>query len=425
MEIYCTSSAQQSVDIYISSHQGFMYPACFLEIRWNDEIILSNETRCTLKNNNKHEHDLIETDLARLKRNKILSTERKGCFTRIEQRGEVSEEIYLYCHEEYRTFSDTKFTNIRKCCRVVYEESMELDPCHHEHHDYLLSYIHSNAYLNDTVYPRILQGADEQRKEKVQELHSCLQQVLAKQTTDLRFAHGSALPHQRHYEEDAWSKRLFHSLKSGFEGFSGEYTADLRGRGTSQVLSARIPDGTPQSAFLFHGGSDFTIKKSPVYVSYHIESESDESTSGDSARGEQAHQMHGMVPDSLTSGIPGKAGQLVAAVHQSIVAKAIRKAIKGKDLVYPLTGYGLLLHKADGVSLFEVQLSPPRSTGGTSLVVKARFCDSTLTGETVCQAVITLMRYLNPPRTHPSTTSITSSTSTISSTSSTCTSHSQ
>lgn len=33
MEIYCTSSAQQSVDIYISSHQdwGSLYPACFLE----------------------------------------------------------------------------------------------------------------------------------------------------------------------------------------------------------------------------------------------------------------------------------------------------------------------------------------------------------------------------------------------------------
>lgn len=33
MEIYCTSSAQQSVDIYISSHLdwGSLYPACFLE----------------------------------------------------------------------------------------------------------------------------------------------------------------------------------------------------------------------------------------------------------------------------------------------------------------------------------------------------------------------------------------------------------
>lgn len=42
MEIYCTSSTQQSVDIYISSYQGWgsLYPACFLESSSREALLV-------------------------------------------------------------------------------------------------------------------------------------------------------------------------------------------------------------------------------------------------------------------------------------------------------------------------------------------------------------------------------------------------
>jgi len=78
-----------------------------------------------------------------------------------------------------------------------------------------------------------------------------------------------------------------------------------------------------------------------------------------SARREQAHQMHGMVPDNLTLGIPRKAAQLQQSTNL-LLQRPFDRLTKERLGIYPLTGYGLLLHKLDGVSLFEVQLSPPR-----------------------------------------------------------------
>jgi len=67
--------------------------------------------------------------------------------------------------------------------------------------------------------------------------------------------------------------------------------------------------------------------------------------------------MSQIKPYKTDSFIPNKAGELVGAIHLSLVCHALQRVTEGKTLVYPLVGHGLQIHKNSGISHFEVFLS--------------------------------------------------------------------
>ena len=71
--------------------------------------------------------------------------------------------------------------------------------------------------------------------------------------------------------------------------------------------------------------------------------ESELDTSGDSGRGEHAHQMS---PNNVYrdgSLIPNKGGELIAAIHQCILLKVLRKLMNKNPIKLPLVGNGFYI----------------------------------------------------------------------------------
>ena len=70
-------------------------------------------------------------------------------------------------------------------------------------------------------------------------------------------------------------------------------------------------------------------------------------SSGDEGCCEIAYQVDGSKPYKANLLITNKAGQLVAAVHQYLVAKVLRHPINGKEIKEDLVGHGLFLHRVE------------------------------------------------------------------------------
>jgi len=64
------------------------------------------------------------------------------------------------------------------------------------------------------------------------------------------------------------------------------------------------------------------------------------SESEHSSRIQIGFQISKIGPYKADSCIPNKAGELVGAIHMSLVCRALRKYTEGKALVYPLIGHG-------------------------------------------------------------------------------------
>lgn len=95
--------------------------------------------------------------------------------------------------------------------------------------------------------------------------------------------------------------------------------------------------------------------------------ESELDTSGDSGRYEHAHQMS---PNNVYrdgSLIPNKDGELITAIHQSILLKVLRKLMNKKPIKLPLVGNGFYIHKVTGTIHFELKISDPTQ----GMIVKA------------------------------------------------------
>ena len=58
--------------------------------------------------------------------------------------------------------------------------------------------------------------------------------------------------------------------------------------------------------------------------------------------------------------IPDKSGELVGALHLSLVCRALRQYTEGKTLVFPLVGHGLQIHRGSGIIHMILILSKDR-----------------------------------------------------------------
>ena len=116
---------------------------------------------------------------------------------------------------------------------------------------------------------------------------------------------------------------MFYSLSTGLEGFSGNLFANLRGRGiASAVIKETCPPEFTISWNKESTGSPVSVITTDPIIIINDSPNTDESeldTSGDSGRGEHAHQM---TPNNVYrngSLIPNEGGELIAAIHQSIL----------------------------------------------------------------------------------------------------------
>ena len=148
-------------------------------------------------------------------------------------------------------------------------------------------------------------------------------------------------------------------------------------------------------AYIFRGAPDFTLSRSPVVIGTSEEEVDSESTDGDIAQVEHAYQMGPLSSGQNNSHLPGKVGQLVAAIQQNIVGKVFTSIVKGKVVNPPFVGYGLFIHKVTGAILVKLQMNQPTRMGGPSLVVSAQLHGSgQVTKKSLCCSIDTLLHTL-------------------------------
>ena len=207
-------------------------------------------------------------------------------------------------------------------------------------HDIYLAYFHSNECCrflsNDTTLSGVLNSLDHKIAGK--------------------------------FSEDEWTERLYKCLVS--QGIDAECTAHYRGNQVSETWKDRLPEAVPKGCLVFRGSPDMIIKVNKDEGIVDMASDdkanddsSDECTSSqESGRFQMGHQMtSGYRPNSFYD----KVGELIAAVHTSLVCRALRKYVKRKK-VSAHTSHGLHIHRSFGVICLEVTLSD------SPLKIKAR-----------------------------------------------------
>ena len=161
---------------------------------------------------------------------------------------------------------------------------------------------------------------------------------------------------------------MFYCIRKGFPQVTVKLYAHARAMDASNLVLHNIPKQVLKDCFLFRGVPDIVLKWSPVQVVTNAPGPSGQAvtdnapepsvqgvtdtdvsdTSGESAKIEFAFQMPYNKGYMDGSTIPNKAAELVAAIHQSVHAKVLRRLKKNKEIHFPLIGHGLYVHKLTG-----------------------------------------------------------------------------
>ena len=259
--------------------------------------------------------------------------------------------LYVYEHPNHLMFSKIGFSSIAGLCSVKEEKAYVYECIQHQHHVALLPYFNGNAYLK-MVHEHLL---SEGHSATCDLLGSLLKEDLFSQDVP-GFSHS--------FDEDTWTERLCRSLNS--LGFKCKNTAYLRGKATREAWIKRFPSEISTKCLLFQGAPDIVVQKIKKGKTDGIilckgglnadSSDEDERSdspnskdSNHSARIQMGLQSCQVKPYVQGSFIPEKAGELVGAIHLSLVSRALRHYKKGKNVTYPLVGHGLQLHKLTGI----------------------------------------------------------------------------
>ena len=171
------------------------------------------------------------------------------------------------------------------------------------------------------------------------------------------------------YSENEWTERLFHCLV--FNKIEAELTAPYTAHQIQKSWKTRIPKGIDNRCLLFQGTPDMIIKcrnegilNLKVKHQEDVEQQEDMHQEGDSSpdsspasgRFQMGHQMTKSDPYVPNSFLTEKVGELMAALHNSLACRAMRKYTTRRK-VHPLTACGLHIHRAVGISYVEVTLS--------------------------------------------------------------------
>ena len=250
--------------------------------------------------------------------------------------------VYIYEYDTkqggHAMFSSVNYSNIQAISSTYLERKFQPLKCQFVDHDhcYLMPYLFSDYKLNDML-PSLPQELQQWFKKSVE-------------TYGMRYA--------AELNENEWTKRLHEGLiVSGIESeYTAEYQVDHK-----KSWRKRVPGFATKKMFLFRGTPDLIISNSGLLrcVSpandintdnvYNAADTDDEASSQDSGRVELGLRKCSTEGTFVTE----KLGQLVAAVHQGLVCKALRKINRGEELSC-LTGNGLLIDR--GTSVIHVQI---------------------------------------------------------------------
>ena len=153
------------------------------------------------------------------------------------------------------------------------------------------------------------------------------------------------------FDDNTWTKRLVGALKRHLPNHDAKYTADDATSFRivqSQYSLLGIADDVVECYINFRGCTDIRIGKNIV-----VETEDqieDSPSSGDDSKIELRKKA-----DPLNA-YPPKLGQLIAAIHITILQKCARMFIKGKPIKDELRGSGMYLNKLIAPFLVEMKM---------------------------------------------------------------------
>ena len=389
-----------------------------VSIGWNSPLMKVDGSSATLSKLFPKEKSLVTSNLSLLKRHISDSTVQ----TSFQLCADFDPYLYVYTHNAYKSFPQTKFTMINNSCGSNASEC-HAEPsvtCDHEHHDFFLPYFYGNMSLK-SKYQGIISESCGERKTAAENDLNLLNNVLAGTCNEENEFYTGFLPVDspaNNFDEDTWTTRLFYCIRKGFPQVTMKLYAHARAMEASNLVLQNIPKHVSKDCFLFRGAPDIVLKWSPVQVvtnasesiagpsgqavtdnapepSVQDVTDTDVSdTSGESAKIEFGFQMtynKGYVDGSA---IPNKAGELVAAIHQSVHAKVLRRLKKNKEIHFPLIGHGLYVHKLTGTIHLELKFP----SVGSHMTVKATiFEDGIVSGQSLCSAINFLANSIKKP----------------------------
>lgn len=112
------------------------------------------------------------------------------------------------------------------------------------------------------------------------------------------------------------------------------------------------------------------------------------SDSDNSGRVQMGFQLPGIKPYQTGSFIFNKAGELVGAIHASLVTRALKRCNSGK-MIKDMVGHGLFVHKMIGIVHLKVSLS-----SGKMQADAYRIAGGNLDANPLCSAVSYFMNEL-------------------------------
>ena len=262
--------------------------------------------------------------------------------------------IWLYQHGTHVNCSVAKYLNFKDMCAVTSHICDDLPKCTNPNHDRLEPFFHDNCGLKK-VYTSLTSSQDVERKAYAERQLRKVTQVFDGHISDNEtpfFSNGIAELRPSQYSENVWSKRLTYALKEFLPHDLRDkvnYTAeDEPYFGMRQVLKSKIPNESYLlSCYIFKGASDITIKNEPITVT--VDDANDEDTT--STSGEECSIENGKQSDAISSSMPSKIGEVLAAMHISLVQKVYKMFLcklakaKGKTEV---TTHGLYINKSLG-----------------------------------------------------------------------------
>lgn len=285
----------------------------------------------------------------------LLTSNSPGTFTKM---FENTCDVFIYEHTAHASFSSIKFTQIAMFAKV--SECWELlrECTTHDHHDWCLPFLYGNKHLQHILETIKTKSSNNDRLKLVDDIlgdKEIFDQNVAEDCSD--------------YNEDLWSRRLSLSLKHG--GIKSQCMAEFRGtNATTKGITDRIPKTSSIKCFVFRGAPDIIIEGESgqsksngdclvsVDATAAMETADKERDDGgsydssaslitctddknneverdDSGEIEMGFQMPPTKPYKPGSFISIKVGELIGAIHASLVAKVLQRCKDGKKLRKP------------------------------------------------------------------------------------------
>ena len=358
-------------------------------LKWNTPIMKAS----TLKDLTQDEDiESIKSDLKLLRASGLLPKGKEGSFVKTFE--PTPYDVFIYEHQQHTSFSAITFEQVGMIAEV-HEHMKLLRSCTTcDQHDWCLPFLFGNNHLKQMLLDKISNGGD---ADTLAFFHKML--------NDNEIFNSSVPEDCSSYNKDLWSKRLAKGLS--YQGIICHCLAELRGTpATTKAITERLPKGASIKSCVFRGAPDIIIENQVPPLSEdtsgiisiagagdHEEEEEvhrDESgsDSDNSGRVQMGFQLPGMKPYQTGSFISNKAGELVGAIHASLVTRALKRCSSGK-MIKDMVGHGLFVHKMIGIVHLKVSLS-----SGKMQVDAYRIAGGNLDANLLCSAVSYFMNEL-------------------------------